>query len=553
MGRASQEFDRQLFTLKMAELSRQMQIESVRSDREAAGGSQGRGGSLRLLNIVEGQLALLGEWLEGVDRIAREVWQIQGKALTPDFVREILVPEAMMHIGARDGTIKSSLTDAAVRTHVEDPYPAQHHLAMEVNRLKAEVANRYEIEARELEYRNAPTALPSAEMAGNAQGAAPSQLENLKRGIAARNARIEQIERILSNPPSKIVQGVPVQVNLGSPSALRLIEEKQRHEMARDELLQELSRFQTPMKPAGGVSNAPKPFAGVSGSEWRDFHDRFMLLAREEQGLGQADLITNGKALRRMEVLRAHCDYKDYRERVFVAEEVRSFYESLGVELTSEDLSKIEAKMLEWTELEKKAGLKAPETGRWTYGTGAVSENFRERVRLCVVEAGRSLPDYPKGTDPEDFWLHQLYLDLLKNNSDLLFCGTKEGGMILSVCVASATFCARLERKAVTGEVCSRTNGNQAEPSRAQIGAKPGPAVASSQSETTKDRGGRPRKDDERRKVADLRSQGKTWTQVANQMNRETSQKKSKDAYRNLLRSRETLTASARVQNPARN
>jgi hypothetical protein len=210
-------------------------------------------------------------------------------------------------------------------------------------------------------------------------------------------------------------------------------------------------------------------------SLWRGFQDRFMQLAREEQGLGRADVITKGKALRRMEVQRAHCDYKDYRERVFVAEEVKSFYESLGVELTSEDLSKIEAKMLEWTELEKKAGLKAPETGRWTYGTGAVSENFRERVRLCVVEAGRAHPDYPKGTDPEDFWLHQLYLDLLKNNSDLLFCGTKEGGMILSVCVASATFCARLERKAVTEADRLRTDAKQAESSRGQESANAAP------------------------------------------------------------------------------
>lgn len=47
------------------------------------------------------------------------------------------------------------------------------------------------------------------------------------------------------------------------------------------------------------------------GSLWRVFQDRFMQLAREEQGLGRADVITNGKALRRMKVLRAHCDYSD--------------------------------------------------------------------------------------------------------------------------------------------------------------------------------------------------------------------------------------------------
>ena len=36
MGRASQEFDRQLFNLKLSELSHQMQIRSAVSDRKAA-------------------------------------------------------------------------------------------------------------------------------------------------------------------------------------------------------------------------------------------------------------------------------------------------------------------------------------------------------------------------------------------------------------------------------------------------------------------------------------------------------------------------------------
>jgi hypothetical protein len=85
------------------------------------------------------------------------------------------------------------------------------------------------------------------------------------------------------------------------------------------------------------------------------------------------------------------------------------------------------------------------------------------------VEAGRSLLDCAKGTDPEDFWLHQLYLDLLKNNSDLLFCGTKEGGMILSVCVASATFCARLEREALQQTLSAENNGK----TERSVAAKP--------------------------------------------------------------------------------
>jgi hypothetical protein len=132
-----------------------MQVKSVASDGKA-GVAYRKTGSF-LVNTVDGQLALLGEWLEGVDRICREVWQTQGEAITPEFVREILVPEAMTLIGAREGTIKYVVAAAAQRTHFEDPHGAQRRLAMAVGKLKADVNNHYEIEARELEYRSALT------------------------------------------------------------------------------------------------------------------------------------------------------------------------------------------------------------------------------------------------------------------------------------------------------------------------------------------------------------------------------------------------------------
>jgi hypothetical protein len=147
MGRASQKFDRQLFTLKLSELSHQMQIESVASHRASG---------LNLSRIVDGQLAVLRKWLEGVDRICREVWQTQGETITPEFVREIQVPQAITTIETRVGVIKEGVDNIAGRTH-QDPHAAWNGLAMKVGRLKAEVANRYEIEARELDYKNAPT------------------------------------------------------------------------------------------------------------------------------------------------------------------------------------------------------------------------------------------------------------------------------------------------------------------------------------------------------------------------------------------------------------
>jgi ribosome-binding protein aMBF1 (putative translation factor) len=167
---------------------------------------------------------------------------------------------------------------------------------------------------------------------------------------------------------------------------------------------------------------------------WKDFRKEFEQLTREEQG--REIVITKGKALQSMDhLLRASCSYTKHPEV--------------------------------WEKGKPEQGcfclLETPPHGVWDYSDG-VSENFLERFRLCVAKAGRALLDYPKGTDAEDFWLHRLYLDLLKNNSDQLFAASQEGGMIVSVCVASATFCSRLERKALeTNGAEERSSADTAE------------------------------------------------------------------------------------------
>ena len=100
--------------------------------------------------------------------------------------------------------------------------------------------------------------------------------------------------------------------------------------------------------------------------------------------------------------------------------------------------------------------LDTPPHGVWMVDDG-VSENFQARFRALATRSGVAL-GCPRGADAEDFWLHRLYLDLLENNSDQLFAASKEGGMIKRVCVASATFCSRLERKALLEPL--RTNPN---------------------------------------------------------------------------------------------
>jgi len=150
-----------------------------------------------------------------------------------------------------------------------------------------------------------------------------------------------------------------------------------------------------------------------SGSDvWKYFGNEFEQLAHEEEGIE--------RAARKDRLLRAHCDYRKHPEI--------------------------------WAEKGKPGQgffclLEAPETGLWMLSDG-VNENFLERFRTLAARAGRALGP-PKGSDAEDVWLHRLYRDLLEHNSDQLSAVSDEGGMIRRVCVASATLCARLERKAI--------------------------------------------------------------------------------------------------------
>ena len=164
MGSASQKFDRDLFGLMTRELSREMQIRSVASDKAAFQRSPVMGrssalGGLASVRMVDGQLSLLNEWLDGIDRMAREVWQTQGEAITPEFVRDILVQEAIILIDVRKSTVESNVTRTAPKFR-EDPYPARHRLALEIGRLKAKVSERYEIEVRTLEHKQGHNARP---------------------------------------------------------------------------------------------------------------------------------------------------------------------------------------------------------------------------------------------------------------------------------------------------------------------------------------------------------------------------------------------------------
>jgi hypothetical protein len=106
---------------------------------------------------------------------------------------------------------------------------------------------------------------------------------------------------------------------------------------------------------------------------------------------------------------------------------------------------------------------------------GGPDENFRARFDALATRAALEIGP-PQSIEALDFWLHCLFLDLRENNSRKLFAASDDGGIILHVCDASATFCSRLEKKALDTLASAPVRGTRRQtlrPSRAGVGDDP--------------------------------------------------------------------------------
>lgn len=322
-------FDHHLLTLKLHEPSRKMHEEVSVVGRKIYAHSPHT--SDLHTRLIDAELAILQNYLGVVDGLARQVWQLQGNAITPEFVRAMPHILLLSIIEARAGSIKHGIELHNIRTRQnQDLTPALQHLAQRIAQLVGTILNRYEAEARTLEY----------------QQSTPTN------------------ERIKEN----------------------------------------------------GVTT-------MKTDIWRQFHYEFQALADEEQ---------NNGAAQRDRFIRAYCTYDEHPEVLHVRKHARRAFASSN-------------------EIEPVFGhfvlLKAPECGLWTLSEG-LSENLQGRFRTLSSRAGVAL-GCPHELIPEDFWLHRLFQDLLENKSDHLFAASPEGGVIERVCIASATFSSRLERKSL--------------------------------------------------------------------------------------------------------
>jgi hypothetical protein len=156
MNQIWKSFDDRLFVLKFTEPVRRMHEETASRHRKIQfeHSRSGQGPHSLYMKLIDCDLAILREHLEVVDRLCREVWQTQGNTITAAFVRAMRDNAIWNTIGGRTGAIRGGIENMAKRTGYAQLNPIRHYLAQEVDRLKLTVANRYEAEARELEYKN---------------------------------------------------------------------------------------------------------------------------------------------------------------------------------------------------------------------------------------------------------------------------------------------------------------------------------------------------------------------------------------------------------------
>jgi hypothetical protein len=137
-------FDERLFQLKLQPINQRMHAEAGKCWPRARAEVKRLGNHARLLPaFVEYELEVLRKYLEEVDRLRREVWLLDGNAVTPEFIRTILAFHAFTIIAARKGAIQHELNRHATRTG--EHQRGGHILAHQMNRLQGEVANRYEV------------------------------------------------------------------------------------------------------------------------------------------------------------------------------------------------------------------------------------------------------------------------------------------------------------------------------------------------------------------------------------------------------------------------
>lgn len=148
-------FDEGLFNLKLQDACKGLhrdtnaRLKQVDGDQKKIGQGYGPGWLAKRMDAAID--VFHKDYVPKVDKACRETWLSDHDAVTPEFIRGILVPRVLAFVAARKGAIQGETVLLAGRTGIGTGLtPALHHLVHEISRVQGDLAKRYEIEAIEL-------------------------------------------------------------------------------------------------------------------------------------------------------------------------------------------------------------------------------------------------------------------------------------------------------------------------------------------------------------------------------------------------------------------
>jgi hypothetical protein len=161
-----QSFDSSLFELKIRAPIRELR-ERAEAEKRRVRFEFRKSGNVNDFALEYGlqdcDLQVLEEWAALYDGLAREVWSIHGRAVTPAFVRMIFERLILPLLASREAAVGAEfrLKTSRINTSQSVSIPTLKRLQMNVRNLKEKLWERYEIEAKTLAIQSPVPRMPA--------------------------------------------------------------------------------------------------------------------------------------------------------------------------------------------------------------------------------------------------------------------------------------------------------------------------------------------------------------------------------------------------------
>jgi hypothetical protein len=159
-------FDNSLFEMKIRAPTRELR-ERAEAEKRRVQFEFRKSGNVNTFALEHGlqdcDLQVLEQWAALYDSLAREVWSIHGRAVTPAFVRMIFERLILPLLASREAAIGADFRLKTVRTNTTESVsvPTLRRLQTNVRNLREKLWEGYEIEAKTLAIQSGVSKMPA--------------------------------------------------------------------------------------------------------------------------------------------------------------------------------------------------------------------------------------------------------------------------------------------------------------------------------------------------------------------------------------------------------